>query len=199
MSNRTSTATSTTHPKSSTMSTRSKARLAAASLKKVVPAEPTQTEQKPPIRYHKSKSAEKENDEGIAPKLPAPKKKALRSSGPVYCNCQKGDDGSPMVHCEECKIWCVGTLIIRSSPVAICAKRLPSRYHFICVDLTEEGAEEISESWFTGPHTELIYPRSLQMYISVLHVPRRQAVEQPVSTWVPFHMYQIAFCSPRNL
>jgi len=181
------------------MSTRSKARLAAASIKKVVSAEPTQTDQKPHNRSHKSKSAEKENDEGVAPKLPVPKKKALRSSGPVYCNCQKGDDGSPMVHCEECKIWCVGRLLIRPSSVAICTKRLPPRYHFSCVDLTEEDAEEISESNFTGLHTMLIHPRSLQMYISVLHVPRHQVVEQPVSTWVPFHMYQIAFCSPRNL
>ena len=181
------------------MSTRSKARLAAASIKKVVSAEPIQTDQRPHIRSQKSKSAEKENDEGIALKLPAPKKKVLRSSGPVYCNCQKGDDGSPMVHCEECKIWCVGTLIIRSSSVAFSAKRLLTRYHFSCVDLTEEDAEEISESRFVGLHAELIYPPSPQMYISVLHVPRRLVVEQPVSTWVPFHMYQIAFCSPRNL
>ena len=160
------------------MSTRSKARLAAASIKKVVSAEPPQTDQKPHIRSHKSKSAEKENDEGLAPKPPAPKKKALRSSGPVYCNCQKGDDGSPMVHCEECKLWCVRTLI-RSSSVAIRAKCLPTRYHFSCVDLTEEAAEEISESWFTGLHTELIYPHHCRcIYLSFVYQGVRSSNSQ---------------------
>jgi len=25
----------------------------------------------------------------------------------VDCTCSKGDDGSPMIHCSMCKIWCV--------------------------------------------------------------------------------------------
>ncbi|KAH9479373.1 Transcription factor bye1 [Psilocybe cubensis] len=48
-------------------------------------------------------------------KLRAP----LRS---IDCTCVKGDDGSPMIQCSECKIW----------------------YHFTCVDLSEPEAEEIN-------------------------------------------------------
>ncbi|KAF8159452.1 hypothetical protein B0H34DRAFT_404517 [Crassisporium funariophilum] len=41
---------------------------------------------------------------------------------PVDCFCSKGDDGSPMIYCQDCRIW----------------------YHFTCVDVTEPEAEEIS-------------------------------------------------------
>jgi len=65
----------------------------------------------------------------------------------VDCICSKGDDGSPMILCSECKIWYV------PFPFSL----LPSlffwagvyhgrRYHFTCVDITELQAEEISES-----------------------------------------------------
>ncbi|KAL0065796.1 Transcription factor bye1 [Marasmius tenuissimus] len=38
-----------------------------------------------------------------------------------FCSCKKGDDGTPMVYCVECKNW----------------------YHFACVSLDEKTAEEI--------------------------------------------------------
>ncbi|KDR80731.1 hypothetical protein GALMADRAFT_241158 [Galerina marginata CBS 339.88] len=50
------------------------------------------------------------------------KDKTRDSLRPVDCTCSKGDDGSPMIHCAECKIW----------------------YHFTCMDITEPEAEEIS-------------------------------------------------------
>ncbi|KAF9266956.1 hypothetical protein L218DRAFT_956046 [Marasmius fiardii PR-910] len=40
----------------------------------------------------------------------------------VFCSCKKGDNGTPMVHCTECKDW----------------------YHFSCVNLDEETAGDIS-------------------------------------------------------
>ncbi|KAL0575976.1 Transcription factor bye1 [Marasmius crinis-equi] len=41
----------------------------------------------------------------------------------VFCSCKKGDDGTPMVYCIECKDW----------------------YHFSCVGLDERTAEDIME------------------------------------------------------
>lgn len=26
---------------------------------------------------------------------------------PIDCICTKGNDGSPMIHCADCRIWCV--------------------------------------------------------------------------------------------
>ncbi|KAG6821433.1 hypothetical protein H0H93_010157 [Arthromyces matolae] len=49
-------------------------------------------------------------------------KKSTRSTPVVHCTCKKGDDGTPMVQCGACKIW----------------------YHFRCVDLKEEDAEDIN-------------------------------------------------------
>ncbi|KAF8906293.1 hypothetical protein CPB84DRAFT_1770475 [Gymnopilus junonius] len=49
------------------------------------------------------------------------KKEATRLP-PVDCICTRGDDGSPMIYCSECKIW----------------------FHFTCVDISEPEAEEIS-------------------------------------------------------
>ncbi|RDB20911.1 Transcription factor bye1 [Hypsizygus marmoreus] len=116
------------------MSTRSKARLAAASTSKDVPPPTVKKEQKPKTRSRKStQSAQSETDhpekENVksktakAPsKTPSAKRRSLRSAAPVYCICQKGDDGSPMVQCGECRIW----------------------YHFSCVELKEEDAEDIN-------------------------------------------------------
>ncbi|CAK5283082.1 unnamed protein product [Mycena citricolor] len=43
-------------------------------------------------------------------------------SAVLFCLCRKGDDGSPMVNCSECDEW----------------------YHFSCVDLGEEVANDIN-------------------------------------------------------
>ncbi|KAF8202165.1 hypothetical protein BJ912DRAFT_431180 [Pholiota molesta] len=55
-------------------------------------------------------------------KSKARKPKVRESLRTVDCTCTKGDDGSPMVYCSECRIW----------------------YHFTCVDLSEPEAEEIN-------------------------------------------------------
>ncbi|KXN87405.1 Transcription factor bye1 [Leucoagaricus sp. SymC.cos] len=58
-----------------------------------------------------------------------------------YCICSRGDDGSPMIRCAECKVW----------------------YHFICVDLSEREAEEINVyicspcSQSTGRRTAMVW------------------------------------------
>jgi hypothetical protein len=90
-----------------TMSTRSRTRSATASSKKATPPESVQAERKPTTRSRKSDTADKENGKEKMTKAPVTSRKSLRSSGPVYCSCQKGDDGSPMILCDECKLWCV--------------------------------------------------------------------------------------------
>ncbi|KAJ2930852.1 hypothetical protein H1R20_g6255, partial [Candolleomyces eurysporus] len=50
------------------------------------------------------------------------KGKVVASTTDINCTCSRGDDGSPMVHCAECNIW----------------------YHFVCVDLSERKAEDLS-------------------------------------------------------
>ncbi|KAF9075359.1 hypothetical protein BDP27DRAFT_1315936 [Rhodocollybia butyracea] len=43
-------------------------------------------------------------------------------SDQLFCTCKKGDDGTPMIHCAECKDW----------------------FHFSCINLDETDAEDIS-------------------------------------------------------
>ncbi|TCD71834.1 hypothetical protein EIP91_003177 [Steccherinum ochraceum] len=66
---------------------------------------------------------DKENDN--ASTKSSPKTKLLRSTKSrapkVYCLCRKSDDRSPMILCSECNEW----------------------YHFGCVEVREEDAEEI--------------------------------------------------------
>ncbi|EKM81754.1 hypothetical protein AGABI1DRAFT_112005, partial [Agaricus bisporus var. burnettii JB137-S8] len=74
---------------------------------------------------HPADPSDKENIKNTTTPSRAPTTKKQKSSRPIktaYCTCTKGDDGSPMIRCAECKIW----------------------YHFICVDLTEHEAEEIN-------------------------------------------------------
>ncbi|KAF5383828.1 hypothetical protein D9615_003631 [Tricholomella constricta] len=115
------------------MSTRSRTRAAAASTSKAAPAAAANTGQKPKSSARKaSKSVhsesdqpEKENVKGKSVKTPSKTpsgKKRSMPSAPVYCTCKTGDDGTPMVRCGECKIW----------------------YHFRCVNLKEEDAEDIN-------------------------------------------------------
>ncbi|KAI0629133.1 hypothetical protein C8Q77DRAFT_307225 [Trametes polyzona] len=47
--------------------------------------------------------------------------RVTRKSSKTYCVCKKPDDGSPMIHCSSCKDW----------------------FHFRCVELSEQDAEEI--------------------------------------------------------
>jgi len=69
------------------------------------------------------------------------------STKPVDCICSRGDDGSPMILCSECQIWCVRfyftTCILLKGDLI--KSPLSYRYHFTCVDITEPDAEEISE------------------------------------------------------
>lgn len=67
----------------------------------------------------------------------------------VDCICSKGDDGSPMILCSMCKIWCVLILSPLPQPslsVSANPPLLKCRYHFTCVDITEPLAGEISTS-----------------------------------------------------
>ncbi|KAF5362569.1 hypothetical protein D9756_002357 [Leucocoprinus leucothites] len=69
------------------------------------------------------------------------KSKSTPKANSAYCICSRGDDGSPMIRCAECKIW----------------------YHFICVDLSEREAEEINVyicspcTQFTGRKTAMVW------------------------------------------
>ncbi|GLB41926.1 putative PHD-finger [Lyophyllum shimeji] len=120
------------------MSTRSSTRAATASTSKDASATPVKTEQKQKGRTRKtaqsvpseSDQQKKENVKGkVLSKTPSktpsrtpPAKKSSKPASPAYCTCKKGDDGTPMVQCGECQGW----------------------YHFRCVELKEEDAEDIT-------------------------------------------------------
>lgn len=51
---------------------------------------------------------EKENVNGKSVQGVAKKGRSKATTlKPVHCMCSMGDDGSPMILCSECKIWCV--------------------------------------------------------------------------------------------
>ncbi|KAG6854034.1 hypothetical protein C0991_011239 [Blastosporella zonata] len=122
------------------MSTRARTRAAtAASTSKAAPVVPVKSQSKPKSQSRKDahtpadshQPEEKENVKAKGVKTPAkvpPKavattaqKRSTRSTPAVHCICKKGDDGTPMIQCGECRTW----------------------YHFECVDLKEEDAEDI--------------------------------------------------------
>ena len=41
------------------------------------------------------------------------KAKVARKGSKTYCLCKKPDDGSPMIHCSQCKDWYVSTCCLR--------------------------------------------------------------------------------------
>lgn len=89
------------------MSTRSKTKLAAASTSKAAIQESQKliqkaTSRKPTeVSLSDSDQLEKENVKVKKPSKTA-KKKARKA---IFCTCRRGDDGSPMVYCGQCKIW----------------------------------------------------------------------------------------------
>ncbi|KAG6919512.1 hypothetical protein DXG01_005102 [Tephrocybe rancida] len=122
------------------MSTRARTRAAtAASMSKTTPAAPVKTQPKPKNQTRKAAQVppvsqqpeEKENVKAKSVKTPAktPSKvatsathrRSTRSTPVVFCHCKRGDDGTPMVQCGECRTW----------------------YHFSCIELKEEEAEDI--------------------------------------------------------
>ena len=66
-----------------------------------------------------------------------------KSKRKVYCTCRQPDDGMPMISCSECDEWYVLSL---NRSVFTYRTQVFSRYHFTCVDLSENDAEDISES-----------------------------------------------------
>jgi hypothetical protein len=46
----------------------------------------------------------------ISFRAPTIRKQKSRPTKSAYCTCTKGDDGSPMIRCAECKVWCVRLL-----------------------------------------------------------------------------------------
>ncbi|KAE9397075.1 hypothetical protein BT96DRAFT_823811 [Gymnopus androsaceus JB14] len=139
----------------STRTTRSKANSAQNLAAAASPAPPSKTVTKASKVNSKSQDldvqAGKENN---SVKVPAAGKSTAQVKGKAratssttsdqpFCTCKKGDDGTPMIHCTECKDW----------------------LHFSCVDLEEIDAEDIrlyvcpSCSQKTGLHSlsEYIY------------------------------------------
>ncbi|KAG5654372.1 hypothetical protein H0H81_003830 [Sphagnurus paluster] len=123
------------------MSTRARTRSAAASMANTALPAPPIVDIKPKSTRKTAKSVQPNLDqpekENIKRKSQTPTrkvssntlsmKKSTRSDLQSHCICKGIDDGSPMVRCEHCKVW----------------------YHFTCVDLTEEDAEDI-RTW-EGP------------------------------------------------
>ncbi|KAK0202607.1 hypothetical protein DFS33DRAFT_1341611 [Desarmillaria ectypa] len=70
---------------------------------------------------HKVTAHPEKKNEKSGTKLKSTRTKATKSEK-VYCICRKDDDGTPMIQCTECTDW----------------------YHFSCVNLTEDTAEDIA-------------------------------------------------------
>ncbi|EAU90469.1 hypothetical protein CC1G_00853 [Coprinopsis cinerea okayama7 len=106
------------------MATRSKAKAAASATGKKA-AQQSSKRAKTETSSSARASEERSVNGRRKPSKTAPAKRAKpkpdASVKEEYCTCSKGDDGSPMVVCGQCKIW----------------------YHFVCVDLAEKDAEDI--------------------------------------------------------
>lgn len=70
------------------------------------------------------------------------------SADKPFCTCKKGDDGTPMIYCTECKDWYVWFSGLIFGYLSL----LLSRLHFSCVDLDETDAEDISKFTRHNPH-----------------------------------------------
>jgi hypothetical protein len=73
----------------------------------------------------------------------------------TFCLCHQPDDGTPMVSCSVCDEWCVYAVKIRlhgltQSPCAY------NRYHFRCVNLSEEEASELRKFPLIAYHHRLL-------------------------------------------
>lgn len=55
------------------------------------------------------KASAKFSNNATAKKSKGKKETARTSLQPVDCICARGDDGSPMIYCSECKIWWVAS------------------------------------------------------------------------------------------
>ncbi|KAJ7765491.1 hypothetical protein DFH07DRAFT_1058909 [Mycena maculata] len=149
------------------MSTRARTRTTAAAVTTATAAKSASTAAKsasksaPKFTAKAKKSENVENDRPKSKAAPKGRSKSKSQSekedkeeeadGNVYCVCRNGDDGSPMVNCGECDEWCVFSSIpaIRSASFSlrfrfVATHNLLFRYHFNCVSLSEQTAEDIN-------------------------------------------------------
>lgn len=77
----------------------------------------------------------------------------------VFCSCRGVDDGTPMVQCGTCDEW---SALVHPLFPSFFLHRTPlifpcsSRYHFRCIQLSEDDASEISESLFSLSFSPLL-------------------------------------------
>jgi hypothetical protein len=159
------------------MSTRSKTRKASTS--QAPPASPVVAKPDPrPKRKATDPDAEKENVTITTAKTPSKTKSPGTGKAPtkeVNCTCSSGDDGSPMVRCALCYIWCVLSCVILANSLL-----MATRYHFTCVDLSEPEAEDISA--FFAISRSYAFLMTCKVSLSVHRAPSQQAAEPSVST-----------------
>jgi hypothetical protein len=72
----------------------------------------------------------------------------------MFCSCRGIDDGTPMVQCGTCDEWSALIRPLSLTPSFIHPSNgtdIPcsSRYHFRCIQLSEDDASEISESLYS--------------------------------------------------
>jgi hypothetical protein len=113
----------------STTRARTRAAVAAAAAAASSPATATPTSTSP--TQTQTPSSEKENLNSATTRTTSSTKPSTKShsttpkskskpatSAVLYCTCSKGDDGSPMIRCAECKTWCVSFLLFSLHPHA---------------------------------------------------------------------------------
>lgn len=90
-----------------------------------------------------SSASSSKGKEKAVPKSSARNVKAKREKEEeLFCSCRGVDDGAPMVQCGNCHEWS-GIIIVFPFPSTDDHRR----YHFGCVNLNEDDASEISESF----------------------------------------------------
>ncbi len=101
------------------------------------------------------------------PKSPSHPEEEIVST---YCLCNGQDDGSPMITCEACENWCAVVYIMPLS-LAHLPFTFLQRYHFHCVSLTQEEADDIGAFLLLASVLDLTY---LTLYSDVYlpFVPR---------------------------
>ena len=159
------------------MSTRSKTRKASTS--QALPASPVVAKPEPrPRRKTTDPNSEKENETTITAKATSKTKAQKTEMTPtkeVNCTCSRDDDGSPMVRCALCHIWCVLSYAVLANLLLMTRQ---VSFHVRGFVRTRGGRYKCVPFHFL---TFCVFD-DFKVFSSVHRAPSQQAVERPVST-----------------
>ncbi|KAK7061017.1 Transcription factor bye1 [Paramarasmius palmivorus] len=115
-----------------------------------------------------------EDKENVKEELKDEEEATTTSRPYFYCTCRKGDDGTPMVFCVECKDW----------------------YHFACMGLDERTAEDIM--LWEGPEAVEDTNGSRQVSAAAQKQTKKKRVSTPTTTDSPQTTHKIPTPEPEE-